>query len=274
MKDFDARRYREACDKLHASEQTVMEVMEMTNKAKTSRIFRKRAIIIIAAAALALILAVAAYATGGFGLFYRAVEPGEKFRATITGAPEGAYWEDAKLVLEFDGPEESRVIRFKPGWLPADYVEKINPADGEGFLRRLTGEGQEDGSQPYLIEVHYAPEFVNGGHLILWMAEPGEITEETWGDYQLIKFDAISTIPALSYTRDDGSVFSREEFTYERSYCLMYHQTEGHLLVLSGESDIETLEHIGKTLTIETTDELVSAADYKDLNVLMDGGKG
>lgn len=273
---FDARLYREACDALHASEATVREVMDMTNETKRKQKIGKRALIIAAAAVLALALAVAAYATGGFGLLFRAVEPGERFQFTFGGAPEGVYWEDAKLVLEFDGPEESRIIRFKPGWLPSPYTEDWNRADEEGFFQRLDGvdmKGNPD-YQPYLIEVHYAAEFVNGGHLILWMAEPGEITEETWGDYQLIKFDAISTIPALSYTRDDGSVFEREEYTYERSYCLMYHQTEGHLLVLSGESDIETLEHIAKTLTIGTTDELVSAADYKDLNVLMDGGKG
>lgn len=276
MREFDAKTYREACDALRASGETVREVMDMTNETKRSKKFGKRALVIAVAAVLALALAAAAYATGGFGLFYRAVEPGEKFRVTITGAPEGVYWEDAKLVLEFDGPEESHVIRFKPGWLPSPYTEDWNRADEEGFFRRLDGADMKNNpdDQPYLIEVHYAAEFVNGGHLILWMAEPGEIAGETWGDYQLIKFDTAQTIPALSYTRDDGSVVEREAYTYERSYCLMYHQTEGHLLVLSGESGLETLEHIAKTLTIETTEEIVSAADYKDLNVLMDGGKG
>lgn len=248
----------------------------MTNETKRKRHIGKRALTIAAAAVLALALAAAAYATGGFGLLFRRAEPGERFRLSMTGAPEGVYWENAKMVLEFDGPEESRIIRFKPGWLPSDYTEDWNRADGEGFFRRLDGadmKGDPD-CQPYLIEIHYAAEFLNGGHLILLTMEPGEITEETWGDYQLIKFDAVQTIPALSYTRGDGSVFEREEYTYERSYCLMYHQTEGHLLVLSGESDIATLERIGKTLTIETADEVISAADYRDHNVLMDGGKG
>ena len=277
MKEFDARVYREACDALRASEETIMEVMDMANGQKTKRFLGKRALIIAAAAVLALALAVAAYATGGFGLFYRAVAPGEKFRVTIAGTPEGVYWEDAKLVLEFDGPEESHKIRFKPGWLPSDYTEGgWNLADDEGWLRRLDGADMENDAdyQPYLIEVNYAAEFVNGGHLILWAMEPGEIAEETWGDYQIIKFDGISTIPALSYTNAKGELFEREEYTYERSYYLMYHQTEGYLLILSGESDIETLERIGKTLTVETTDEVISAADYTDLNVLMDGGKG
>lgn len=274
--DFDARRYREACAALHASEETIREVMDMTNKSNTHKKIGRRALIIAVAAVLAIALAVAAYATGGFGLFLRAVEPGERFQLTFGGAQEGLYWEDAKLVLEFDGPEESHIIRFKPGWLPSDYTEDWNRADGEGFFRRLDGadmKGNPD-YQPYLIEVHYAPKFVNGGHLILLETEPGEITEEIWGDYQLIKFVGTVTVPALSYTRENGEYFEREEYTYERSYCLMYHQTEGYLLVLSGESDIETLEHIGKTLTIEPTDEIVSAADYKELNVMMDGGKG
>lgn len=274
MKEFDAQIYREACGALRASEETIREVLDMTNGQKTDRSFTKRALIVAAAAILALALAVAAYATGGFGLLVRAAEPGEKFQLTAISAPEGVYWEDAKLVLEFDGPEESHKIRFKPGWLPADYAEYWNTTDDDGFFRRLDGEGQKDGSQPYLIEVHYAAEFLNGGHLILLEAEPGEIIEETWGDYQIIKFDGISTIPALSYTNAKGELFERPEYTYERSYCLIYHQTEGYLLVLSGESDIGTLEHIGKTLTVDVTDEVVSAADYTDWNVLMDGGKG
>lgn len=274
MREFDARVYREACNALRASEETIREVMDMANEPNANRSFRKRALIIAAAAVLALALAVAAYATGGFGLFYRAAEPGERFQLSFGGAPAGLYWEDAKLVLEFDGPEESHKIRFKPGWLPVDYVERLNIADSEGFFRRLTGEGQEDGSQPYGIEVHYAAEFVNGGHLVLWTTEPGEIVEETWGDYQIIKFHGEQTIPALSYTDAKGNYFEREEYAYERSYFLMYHQTEGYLLVLSGESDVETLDHIGKTLTVEATDEVISAADYADLNVLMDGGKG
>ena len=274
MKDFDAKTYREICDALRASEETIMEVMEMANGQKIKRFFTKRALIIAAAAVLALALAVAAYATGGFGLLLRTVEPGERFQLTFGGAQEGLYWENAKLVLEFDGPEESHKIRFKPGWLPVDYVEYWNTADDEGFFRRLDGEGQEDGSQPYLIEVHYAAEFLNGGHLILLEAEPVEIAQETWGDYQIIKFDGISTIPALSYTNAKGELFERPEYTYERSYCLMYHQTGGYLLVLSGETDVETLEHIGKTLTVDVTDEVISADEYTDLNVLMDGGKG
>lgn len=277
MREFDAKIYREACGALHASEETVMEVMDMTNGQNTKRSFTKRALIIAAAVILALALAVAAYATGGFGLFLRAVEPGERFRLTFGNAPEGLYWEDAKMVLEFDGPEECRKIRFKPGWLPSDYTkDSWNPADDEGFFRRLDGadmKGDPD-CQPYLIEVHYAAEFLNGGHLILLEAEPGEITEETWGDYQIIKFNGVSTIPALSYTNAKDELIEREEYTYERSYCLMYHQTEGYLLVLSGESDIGTLERIGKTLTVETTDEVISASDYTDMNVIMDGGKG
>ena len=274
MREFDAKIYREACGALHASEETIREVMEMANGQKTKGFITKRALIIAAAAVLALALAVAAYATGGFGLLFRAAEPGERFQLTFGGAQEGLYWENAKLVLEFDGPEECRRIRFKPGWLPADYVEYWNSTDDEGFFRRLDGEGQEDGSQPYLIEVHYAAEFLNGGHLILLEAEPAEIAQETWGDYQIIKFGGISTIPALSYANAKGELIEREEYTYERSYCLMYHQTEGYLLILSGESDVETLEHIGKTLTVDVTDEVISAADYTDLNVLMDGGKG
>lgn len=274
MREFDAKIYREACGALRASEETIREVMEMANRQNANKSFTKRALIIAAAAVLALALAVAAYATGGFGLLFRTVELGERFRLTFGGAQEGLYWENAKLVLEFDGPEECRRIRFKPGWLPVDYVEYWNSTDDEGFFRRLDGEGQEDGSQPYLIEIHYAAEFLNGGHLILLEAEPVEVAQETWGDYQIIKFGGISTIPALSYTNAKGELFERPEYTYERSYCLMYHQTEGYLLILSGESDVETLEHIGKTLTVDVTDEVISAADYTDLNVLMDGGKG
>lgn len=279
-REFDARLYREACDALHASGETIREVMDMTNGQKTNRFFRKRALIIAAAAVLAFALALAAYATGGFGPLLRAVEPGEKFQVTLIGAPrdryEGFYWEDAKLVLEFDGPEESHKIRFKPGWLPSAYTEDWNRADDEGFFRRLDGADMKGNAdyQPYEIEVHYAPEFVNGGRLILLMMEPGEIAEETWGDYQIIKFDGTQTIPAVSFVDAKGDYFERPEYTYERSYYLMYHQTEGYLLVLSGESDLQTLERIGKTLTVETTDEVISTEDYTDFNALMDGGKG
>ena len=262
---FDETKLNEAYGALHASENTFAEVMNMTNQTPTQpkRHTVRRSMVIALAAMLVLSIAVSA-AYYGFGLNRRAAEPGERFR--IDWDEGDLYWEDAKLVFEFSGEEECNAVHFKPGWLPREIEQPyFCLRDGDGWYTRLSGESAETLDQPYLIETYYAPQFVDGGHMILLYYQPDEIIDETWGDYQIMKFTAHQTVPGTEY---------REEMVLEKSYYIMYQPQEGHIIVVSGSSDVETLEKIGQDLTIETTDEIVSAADYHEYNVFVDGGMG
>lgn len=265
--DKTERLLREAYAALHASEDTLTEVQNMIRQEnKRGKRPVKRAAAILIAAILSLALGGAALAMGLIGLQPRETSPEERFRMYDTED----RWFDAKLSFEVTGPTESRGLRFKPGWLPREVPEGVlNRADEEGWYTRLTG---ESGSlQPYLIELWYAPQFVNGGHLIFLALTPEEITESAWGDWQLLKFDA-----ALHRDPEVLKELGLEDQPeYRRSYCVMFHRTEGWILVLSGEqTDPDTLERIGKDLELDVTDEVISAADYQEYSVFIDGGKG
>ena len=268
---FDETKLNEAYGALHASENTFAEVMNMTNQTPTQpkRHTVRRSLVIALAAVLILSIAVSA-AYYGFGLNRRAAEPGERFQFPWhEGEDEqykNFYWEDAKLVFEFTGGDTCNAVHFKPGWLPREIESTyFCMKDADGWYTRVTGESSKTLDQPYLIETYYATQFVDGGNMFLLYYEPDEIIDETWGDYQIMKFTAHQTVPGTEY---------REEMVLERSYYIMYQPQDGYIIVISGSSDVDTLEKIGQDLTIETTDQIISAADYQDYNIWIDGGMG
>ena len=254
---MDEERYREMFSQLHSSVHE--EDIFMTEK-RTKRP-RMAAILLAAALMLALSFTVLA-AAGVFSLGHREAEAGERFRLNFVTDAE-LYWNNAKEVFTFEGPSEANTIHFKPGWLPVSTPNQLSALDKDGWYTYLTCEG--GGGQPCMIEAYYAPQYMNDGHLILLYDAPKEIVEETWGDYQVLKFEASRTIPATEY---------REERTFEGAYVMLFQPEEGYLIVVSGESTLPELEHVARELTIEATGKLISAGDFQGENRFIDWGVG
>lgn len=262
----DEQMLREVYDSLHASAQTRQEVLNM-NKTNENRHFAgKRVLVAALAVVLALALAVGAMAASGvFRMNIREAEPGERFDGPIstdTGMPY--YWDGAKLVFTFDGPVSCNRIRFKPSYLPYTANSTFSFTDDGGWFSRISCEGRGSGAsdQPCLIEVRYAPMFVDGGSLLLLYADDVDaVAQATWNEYQITKFQSRKTLT-------DGH-------TVDCSYYLMYQPELGYLITLSSiEDNLDVLEQIAKGLEIEQTDEIVSAADYHEHNEFLDCGIG
>ena len=258
---------REAFAALHASEETKREVLQMQGNKKDARPVARRVLTLAIAAALVLALAVGALALGGaFRMNVREAEPEETFagpRSSTTG--EIYYWDDAKLVFNFDGPDECNRIRFKPAELPYEANAVFSHKDEDGWYSVLSceGSGGSRSSQPCRIDVYYAPQFVDGGNLLLLYADRvTEIEEEEWNDCRVVKFQ---TAWANKNTSE----------RVDASYVILYQPEQGYFLTVSSMQDnLEELEQIAKTLEIKPTDEIVSSADYHEYNRFLDTGVG
>ena len=263
--NFDKDIYREAVSALRASGNTIEEVFKMADETKmTGKKLGRRAAAIAIAAALVLALGITAAATNLFGFGMRPAEEGEVFRVGCVW--DDYYWKDAKMVLEMDGPAECNRIRFRPGWLPAEPNGYFSITEDGEWYTTLSCEGSGS-NQPCRIDVYYASQFHNGGHAILLYDTPAEVMEETWGDYQIMKFDTVHTLPASD---------SMPERTLRNNYYLMFNQKLGYLIVISSmEGSVDTLEHVGQNLTVDVTDEVISASDYpEEYNRFIDCGVG
>ena len=264
--------YREVCDALHASAQTRREVLNVTQRNETKRSAGRRALTLALAAALVLALAAGALAANGvFRMRIREAAPEERFAgptgSDLNGDPLTYYWEGAKLVFNFEGPEDCYKIRFKPGYLPYNGYSYFSPKDADGWYSRLSCEGRNGGSeQPCLIEVRYAPMFLSGGNLLLLYADNvTEIEEEEWSGCRVTKFQ----------TKYENPNFPEERDVVDGSYYILYQPEQGYIITVSSMQDnLDELEQIAKSLQIEQTDEIVSAADYQGHNEFLDSGVG
>lgn len=262
-----AETLKETYDALHASAATRQEVLNMTERRKNQHRFGKRMLVAALAAVLVLALAVGAMAASGvFRMNIREAEPGERFDGPIsadTGMPY--YWDGAKLVFTFDGPETCSKIRFKPAYMPYTENTYFSFSEDGGWFRRISCEGGNGGgasNQPCLIEVRYAPMFVDGGSVLLLYADDVDaVAQETWNEFQITKFQSRKTF-------SDGRVLVC-------SYYLMYQPEQGYLITVSSmEDNLDKLEQIAKGLEIEQTGEIISAADWHGHNEFLDCGVG
>ena len=244
----------------------------MTQEKETTRRAGRRVLTLALAAALVLALAVGALAvTGVFRMSIREAAPEESFAGPSVTQENGEThtytWDGAKLVFNFDGPEECSRVRFKPGYLPYDESSYFSYKDADGWYSRLSCEGRAGGSeQPCLIEVRYAPMFLNGGNLLLLYADNvTEIEEGEWNGCRVTKFQ----------TEWENHNFLEGEYIVDCSYYILYQPEQGYIITVSSMQDnLDELEQIAQSLEIEQTDEIVSAADYQGHNEFLDSGIG
>lgn len=268
----DERILRETFAALRASEETRQEVLHMQENTGKTKHAGRRALTLALAAVLVLALAVGAMAVGGvFRMSVREAQPEETFAGPSVvrenGETETYFWDGAKLVFNFDGPDECSRIRFKPNGLPYDVNAVFSSRDTDGWYSVLSCEGRGGGSeQPCRIDVYYAPQFVDGGNLLLLYADDvNGVEEEEWNGCRLMKFQSLW----------DNPNFPAGTHDVDCSYVLLYQPDEGYILTVSSMQDnLDELVQIAKSLEVEPTDETVSSADYHDYNRFLDSGIG
>ena len=262
---------------LDLAEKTNKEILEMSKNKRSIVSVRRTMRTLLLAAVLVCLLTATAFATGLFDIKDRPAEKNETYTihwGESEYMPEGSVtWKDLKYVFKFEGPEESRKVEFRPGWLPFEPNEAVNAwsKTEDGWYTRLVSEGTPEvdsfsnNYQSYCVEVYYAPQFYNDGAMILMYATPDEITEEDWGEYKVMKFHAEQVIPANEY---------REKTHLNYYYVILFNQDNGEIVVVAGTSDMETVEHVAKEMEIRQTDEIVRSSDFENNAVFIDVGQG
>ena len=246
---------------------------DMRNRYKATRIM-------LVAAITAAVLAVTAFAVSYFTMNGREAFEGEKYHLAWNDAETGFLeWTNLKYILKFDGAEECRGAEFKEGWLPFAPNEEINAwaRTEDGWRSYLVSEGAEgvdstsDNYQPYKVELYYAPQFMNDGALLMLNQTPGEITKEQWGDEQVMKFEATRHQDAFDDEELDIHIPEKDLHYY---FVLRFHPGKGYILVISGTSDIETVERVAREVQIRETDEIIRSSDFTTNCTFIDVSQG
>ena len=239
-------------------------LLEGGAKPRRFRSGARRALLI--AAVLVGLLAVTACSAILFSMSQRRAEPEESFAVSFRSGEQlvTGQWQ-AGLVLEFQGAEECAAVHFKPGWLPFP-VEKNHPYPiEEGWYTTLVSEHVPDTERPedlqgktqaFMATVYYAPQFADGGALLVLDQSPGQVEEETWGALQVLKYHTAHTDPE-----------GREQ---ENNYLILFSPAEGWIIAVRGLANMETLEHIARELEVEPTGETVKSSDFQNKYAFMD----
>ena len=269
---------------LNDIDETYLEETAMIHSAKcssctvpTPRIISR---IILIAAAIAALFSITAFAISYFTMSGREAYTDEKYY-TVWDESETGYltWTDLTYVLKFSGSEECMGVKFKEGWLPFAPSEQRNAwaCDEDGWRTNLVSEtapevdSTSDNYQPYRVDLFYAPQFINDGALVMLDQTPGEITEEQWGDEQVMKFTATRHQDALDDGELDIHIPEKDMYYY---FVIRFHPDKGYILVVSGTSDMQTIEHIARELQIKETDEVIHSSDFVNNCTFIDVGQG
>ena len=132
---------------------------------------------LLVAAIIISLFTATAYALGRFQMRHHVSE--EIYVATF-GEME-VEW-TGEYAFEFEGPEECPEVRFRVTWSPSeDYWYPASWAVGQTKLV----EGREIYNEEFgvympscVVDIMYAPQFVDGGAMILLGFQPGEITRD------------------------------------------------------------------------------------------------
>ena len=236
--------------------------------------------IVLVAAIVAAVLAVTAFAVSYFTMSGREAYDGEKYHLAWNDSETGFLeWTNLTYILKFDGAEECAGAEFKEGWLPFAPNEEVNAwaRTEDGWRTNLVSECAEgvdstsDNYQPYKVDLYYAPQFLNDGALLMLDQTPGEIVEEQWGDEQVMKFEATRHQDAVDNEELDIHVPEKDMHYY---FVLRFHPEKGYILVISGTSDMETVEHIAREVQVRETEEIIRSSDFTDNCTFIDVSQG
>ena len=247
---------------------------------KTKQVWRT----FLIAAVIAALLGATAYAAGVFGLKNRAVEPEETFPVSFRSLEDEDLIEGnwtGTYALEFESPETCPPVRYRFGWLPEGVKGKASDyeLDEDGWVKRYDWEGQvgyipwgehtEIHGQDelfFISDMYYAPQFVNGGALILLSAVPDEVMEETWGELSVLHF---TTTNWRSSVRDETTAYD-----IPRHYVVLLHPEQGWIFTIRGTFPMEDLVKIAQEVEVEQTEGLVEQPQFENPYDFFDAARG
>ena len=269
-------RYLDIAEKTSEEKEISNMNMQVESLRTPKRKFTKATLI---AAAAAVVLTLTALAIGYFTMSGREAYEGETYRIVWGNENNFLEWTNLKYIFKFEGGTECRGAKFKEGWLPFAPNDAVNDwaKDEDGWRTRLVSECApgvdfaSDNFQPYCIDLYYAPQFINGGALLLMTQEPDEIIEEQWGDEQVMKFTASQYQAARDIEELDIHI---PEKTLHFSFVLRFDPDRGTILVVSGTSDMETIEHIAREVQLKETEEIIRSSDFENNCTFMDVSQG
>ncbi len=218
---------------------------------KINRVWRT----VLIAAVLVSLFSVTAYAVAQFHMSSRAPAAGEHFTAQF-----GTIHADVptEYVFEFEGPTECPEVQFRANWAPAeDYWGVVGPED-DGWAGLL--EANELYNEEFalyqpacVVDVMYAPQFVDGGAMILSGWAPGDITRETWGEVEAYRFQATAT-----HAMDlEGTKFATGNFV------ILFHPEEGWIIGVRGHDSMENIQAIARGIEVRRTGGTVRSGDFE-----------
>ena len=250
---------------------------EPNMKRKTIRTVR----VLLIAAVITALLGATAYAAGIFGLKGREVAPEESFPMHF-----GTEWDEAfgawkgTYALEFESPETCQPVRYRFGWLPEDLDFLYYEKDTEGWVKRWDwkpgcddipwgehAEAVQTGKNLFFIsDMYYAPQFINGGALLLLNQVPDEITEETWGELSVQIFSCSGW---RDWQTGETGIFDEPV-----NHVLLFHPEQGWIFSIRGTLPMEDLVKIARELEVEQTEGLVEQSQFENPYDLFDAGQG
>lgn len=159
------------------------------------------------------------------GFRYEEVVDGKVWNSRILAFP------DAGMVFTFTCPEEmTHTPEFRCFWLPQEATEGIT--DEQGWTKRLFCDSGD--SIPYCISTI---DSISDGLQLVLSGDVSVVKEERLGEWELL--EVTSDCSKLIYP------------TYDRAnYILLFQKTTGYLVLISGELDMDTLEHIAYEMEI------------------------
>ena len=250
--------------------------LDCGHEKKTGKTIRRVSRALLLAALISLLLVGSAYAAGIFSLRESRPAKADETYSIHWGEDDAGLltWHDLKYVFTFEGLDECKAVKFRPGWLPFQPV--YSTPDEEGFYTHLVSEGAPEvdyrsgNYQPYRVDVYYVPQFAaEDGAMLLMYQTPGEISQEQWGDETVLKFEATQHFEAR-----EGPAGSVPEHTGHYYFVIRFSEAEGYIVVTSGTSDMETVERVARELEIVQTGETVRTEDFVNHAVFIDVGQG
>ncbi len=235
-------------------EQVIMagEMLGYIEKKKESHYNRKLWTTLLVAAILISLFTVTAYAMGWFQLRHHVSN--ETYSATF-GEME-LEWK-GEYAFEFEGPEECPEVRFRVTWSPND--DYWYPASWAVGQTKLV-EGREIYNEEFgvympscIVDIMYAPQFVDGGAMILLGFQPGEIKQETWGEVEVYQFEAKAT-----------HAIDLEQTAFPTgNFVILFHPEEGWIISVRGYDSMENMLGIARGLIVEPTGRTVHKTDFE-----------
>lgn len=220
---------------------------------KTKRVNRRLWTTLLVAAAIVSLFTLTAYALGLFQMYHHVSQ--EIYSARF--GEMDVEW-TGEYAFEFEGPEECPEVRFRVSWSPSDdYWHPASWAVGQTELV----EGREIYNEKFgvympscVVDIMYAPQFVDGGAMILIGFKPSEITRETWGEVEVYKFQATAT-----------HAIDREQTTFPTgNFVILFHPEEGWIIGVRGYDSMENMEGIARGLIVEKTGGTVHKTDFEN----------